>query len=125
MTDQELTQIHSAVNAAFRKPYELTREKGESVDAWEARFNAANIAAAREVYDLTRELSLHRQTFAEAPAYKPKPGIPLNAFARRREAGLLGEGLRGYPFDTYARARVAMQTLKAEKAASRTRKRAA
>lgn len=121
MTDS----IHDRINAAFRKPYDVKRETHEALEVYEARFNAAIVASAREVYDLTRELGLVRQTFASALPYKPKPGIPLNAFARRREAGLLGEGLAGYPFDSFGRARVAMQTLKAEKAASRTRKRAA
>lgn len=41
---------------------------------------------------------------------------PLNAFARRYEAGLLGETLPGYPFDANGRARVAKLAAKAPKA---------
>jgi hypothetical protein len=96
-----MAAIDEQVNEAFRAGGD--RKIGED----EATFNARNSAAARQVYDLTRSLGLQRQSMAEAPPWKAPAGIPLNAFAKRRLAGLLGEGLPGYPFDSYGRERMA------------------
>lgn len=101
ISQDEKTQIDADVAAAFGTLHAL--KPGASA----AEVSARSAEVARKVYDLTRPLGLKRQKFEDSPPYKPAPGIPLNAFAKRRLAGLLGKGLPGYPFDAFGRARVA------------------
>jgi len=107
MTDEQKRELDAAVRAAFAEGQpERSFAYGKKPES-DAEFLARNSASARKVYELTRALGLERQLMADAPAWKPPAGIAVNAFTRRRLAGLIGETLPGYPFDDYGRARVA------------------
>jgi len=97
MTEEQKRELDAQVTAAFA---EGSPERGKTWDKDEA--NARSAQAARKVYDLTRALGLERQRMADAPVWKAPAGIAINAFARRAAAGLLGEGLPGYPFAGFA-----------------------
>lgn len=98
--------------------YNPSQHDTESPTAWK---ELLSIHAARATYRMTRGMGLIRQTFADAPAHKPSPGIALNAMGRRREAGLIGEALAGYPFDDAGRARVAKLQSKGTKVTKQKR----